>query len=189
MTKARSHLIFRRVKVKAGRVDSNKPRDTPKTHSTFMRSVQEMWECRRWPIRNGIYYADDTVQFLEVSMPWETEFKTISIQPTRRVRLDEFDLQTNLTTVIGADCESSDADLNLRLFGGGGAHGSEGFVSVADSNSGLLLWLLYLDCSNPFEKVSLFNGSVRAVTNLFHVWTLPLYSPEALTVDFPTRDN
>lgn len=45
------------------------------------------------------------------------------------------------------------------------------------------MWLAYFDCSTPFEKVSLENGIVMAVSNLGHSWHFPLTRPERLTVD------
>ena len=149
-----------------------------------MKSTQQMWENRTWPVRNGLYIADGTVALLKVSMPWETSDKRISVIVSGSAKLEQIhELRENRLTHLASLCEESNAGLKLTIFAGEGAHGSEGFVAVSQTTTGHLMWLAYFDCSNPFEKVLLKNGIVTAVSNLGHSWHFPLTQPERLTVD------
>jgi hypothetical protein len=148
-----------------------------------MKTTQQMWEDKLWPIRNGLYFADGTVVLLSILMPWETANKAVSIKISKTVTLEEVEeFGKNETTRIGSNNEQSYPDLNLRVLSGEASHGSEGFVAVTQITTGHLVWLAYFDCSNPFEKVSLVNGIVTAISNLGHAWHLPLAEPATLTV-------
>jgi len=137
-----------------------------------------------WPVRNGLYLADGTVALLKILMPRENHDSTVFARVSSSVELGQVDeFRENKTTHLAPLCEQSYVDLNLRIFGGEGAHGSEGFVAVAEITTGHLVWLAYFDCSNPFEKVSFANGVVVAVSNLGHSWHFPLKQPESLMVD------
>jgi hypothetical protein len=149
-----------------------------------MGKIQQMWEDKRWSCRNGLYFQDDTVAPLSILMPWETATKTVSVQVSNRATIDRVEnIKKNETTRIGSNGEQSYPDLNLRVIGGEASHGSEGFVAVTQMTTDRLVWLAYFNCSNPFETVSLVDGIVIAVSNLGHVWRLPLSQPETLAVD------
>ena len=149
-----------------------------------MKTTQQMWESKMWPVRNGVYIADGTVALLKVLMPWESVDKRISASVSGSAMLDQIgEYRENKLTHLAPLCEQSYADLNLSIFAGEGAHGSEGFVAVSRTTTGRLMWLAYFDCSNPFEKVLLENDVVIVVSNLGHSWRFPLTQPERLTVD------
>jgi len=143
-----------------------------------------MWEEKRWPIRNGIYFADETVVLMDVSIPWKIGDETPSATISNSIKLNELEeFQKNIKTRIGQSCEQSYPKLNLLISCGGGSHGSEGFIAMTQITTSNLVWLAYFDCSNPFEKVSLSDGVVTAVSNLGHKWQLPLEKPETLKIN------
>lgn len=146
-----------------------------------MTEIQKFWESKRWPCRTGIYFSDGKVILLDVLMPWKTANKAVSVEISKIETIEE--VKNGDTASIGWNTEKSYADSNLRVFAGEASHGSDGFIAVAENTTGLLLWLAFFDCSNPFEEISLENGVVTAVSNLGHVWHFPLKQPEKLTVD------
>jgi hypothetical protein len=148
---------------------------------TQVKKTQQIWDLRICPIRNGIYFANDSVALLDIRMPWENtdeEIFIINLGLVSLERAQEF-LEHQMTHLMQL-CEQSYADLNLRIIGGEGSYGSEGFIALTEISTGILVWLVYLDCSNPFEKVSLSNGIVTATSNLGHAWHFPLAEPVAV---------
>jgi hypothetical protein len=151
--------------------------------------IQRMLGNKRWPIRNGLYFPDGTVVLLNVQMPWETATRTVSVTVSKTIAIDDIEeIKEEQMTHFFWNNEQSYADLNLRVSAGEGSWGSEGLVAVTQISTGEFVWLLYLDCSNPFESVSLVNGVVTAVSNLEHIWCLPVAHPEAMTVALSQRD-
>ena len=149
-----------------------------------MKTIQQMWEDKSWPIRNGIYFADDTVAVLKILMPWENSEEAVSVSVAGSATLEQAEeLRENKETHLAQLCEQANVGLDLRVVGGEGSHGSEGFIAVIELSTRHLVWLAYFDCSNPFEKVSLENGIVTAISNLRHAWHLPLTEPATLTVN------
>ena len=92
-----------------------------------MKTTQQIWEDKLWPIRNGVYFVDCTVAMLKILMPWETADKTVSVTVSGLVTLDRIDeLREHKKTHLTRLCEQSYDDLELRVVGGEGAHGSAG---------------------------------------------------------------
>ena len=151
--------------------------------------IQQMLESERWPIRNGLYFPDGRVILLSVLMPWEVANESVSVTITNTVTIDEIE---EIKSDYMTDCiwknEQRYEGMNLCVSPGEGSWGSEGLVAVTQMSTGQLVWLLYLDCSNPFETALLANGVVTAVSNLGHTWRLPLAHPETLTVSVPPRE-
>jgi hypothetical protein len=79
-------------------------------------------------------------------------------------------------------CDQTYNELDLRIQGGEGSCGSEGFIALSEISTQNLLWLAYFDCSNPFEKVSIEQNKVYAISNLRHIWPFPMKSPENFDV-------
>lgn len=143
--------------------------------------TEQMWKARHWPCRNGIYLANDTVRLLDVSMPWDTKDGGLIVKVAEMVplvRLEE--VKNNRTTRIGWNDDQMYSDPTLCVIAGEGSHGSEGFVAVTQKATENLVWLLYLNCSNPFERVTIRNGIVTAFSTLGHVWQIPVMEPEQL---------
>ena len=54
-----------------------------------MKTIQQMWEDKSWPIRNGIYFADDTVAVLKILMPWENSEEAVSVSVAGSATLEQ----------------------------------------------------------------------------------------------------
>jgi hypothetical protein len=87
------------------------------------------------------------------------------------------------------DDEVSDYDIltkseneAYKVFAGEGSYGSEGFVYVIEKTSSDLLWFLFLDNSNPFDKVHIHEGNVVAVSTLGREWTIPILHPDKISI-------
>lgn len=149
-----------------------------------MKTIQQIWDNKLWPIRNGIYFDDGRVALLNISMPWENVGKAVSVSVASLTQLEQIDeFRENCTTHLSPLCQESYPDMNLRVYGGEGGHGSEGFIAVTQISTGHLLWLAYFDCSNPFERVSVTNGIVIGVSNLGDSWNFPLTQPDSFSVN------
>jgi hypothetical protein len=148
--------------------------------------IQQMWKTLEWPIRNGIYFGDDRVIPLDVSINWDARGPTISSKILASVRLSEVKFHEKKTSLIQL-CERSYPDANLCVYGGEGSWGSEGFVAVSKLTTGELVWLAYFEYSNPFDEVELVGDNVLGVSTYDHVWKFPLSSPDSLSVDV-TKD-
>jgi hypothetical protein len=145
--------------------------------------IQHLWETRRWPVRSGIYFADENVVLLDISMPWETKDKKVSVSVLKSARLDDVnEFPAPERTHLIQLCEQPYPELKLSVIGGEAAHGSEGFIAVTDLETGKLVWLAYFNSSNPFESVSVSQGLVTGVSNLGHKWNFPINQPETVKV-------
>lgn len=148
----------------------------------YMKTLSQLWEQRICPTRSGIYFANDNVRLLEVTMPWENKNNVVSVELANYLRLDQLDeIRKRALTRLAPLCNQSYPDLGLQVFGGEGSHGSEGFIALVQTRTGHLTWLAYFDCSNPFEKVSLESKAIIAFSNLQHRWVFPIDRPEEVT--------
>lgn len=144
---------------------------------------ERMWAEKKWPIRNGIYFADDRVVLLDVLMPWETESKKMSVKVDSSLTVQEIkECVENTKTNLASLCEATDSQLKFHIYAGEGAHGSEGFVAVTHRASGNLVWLLYCDCSNPFVELKVESNKILAKSSLDQLWSFPLETPESVVV-------
>ncbi len=143
--------------------------------------IQKAWTEGKSPIINGIVYGDDTAVLLDIAAG--AVGSSYSIHVASKTTLADLERGQKLEwTYIAQLCEAKVFEEGLTIVGGEGGMGADGFIAVIRTASNQLVWLAFLDCSNPFEKVSLSDGIINAVTNLGHTWSFPLARPEAVTV-------
>ena len=85
-------------------------------------------------------------------------------------------------TAVTDLCESISADRDLRVVGGEGGQGGDGFLAAARISDNHLLWIILSEESNPFVEVALRGDEVVAVTTLDDRWTVPLREPEVISI-------
>ena len=146
--------------------------------------IEYFQEAQAWPARSGIYLASGTIILLTVSMPWETKAKNVSVQIGNSLQWDrvvdapEFKARTHLMQL----CERDYPELDIRVVGGEGSHGSEGFLALTHLTSRKLRWLAFFRNSNPFTAVSFDKDTIIAESNLEDRWSVPVVHPETLSV-------
>ena len=70
----------------------------------------------------------------------------------------------------------------IVLHAGGGSDGEYGYAAVSHAATNELIWLAFVERSNPFEAIALDGEIVRATTNLDLDWCFPLDEPEKVRV-------
>jgi hypothetical protein len=87
------------------------------------------------------------------------------------------------------DDEVSDYDIlakseneKYKVFSGEGSYGSEGFVYVINKISNELLWFLFLDNSNPFDKVHIYEDNIVAVSTSGKEWRISILHPNEISI-------
>ncbi|HEX5718822.1 MAG TPA: hypothetical protein VF179_21855 [Thermoanaerobaculia bacterium] len=86
-------------------------------------------------------------------------------------------------TTLGSLTEVLDSTGNIRVCGGEGGMGADGFVAVAEASQNRLQWIAFFENSNPFVEVGLEGNQITAKTSLPYVWRFPLDSPADVWVE------
>ena len=148
-----------------------------------MTLTQQQWINKEWPIRNGLYFDDESLILLDLGMPWDTGLKAVSITISGTERISGLkEIQDGFFSRLAITCEDHYPALDRKVCGGEGSRGSDGFVALSKISSDKLIWLAFFECSNPFIKVSSSGGFVTAVSNLQLIWSFPIQKPETVTV-------
>lgn len=150
-----------------------------------MKTIQELWDLKMCPPVSGIYFENNTVAKMAISMPWDHKTDDILIVMNDIKSLSDAMSSNDEVGLshLGVLCSEFYHEKDLMIFGGCGSYGSEGFIAVVESKKNRIIWLAYFDCSNEFEKVYLENDIVVGITNLQHTWKLPLIEPQKIHVN------
>jgi len=149
------------------------------------KTIQQIWKDRRWPIRDGIYFADETVALIDIGNPQDITKEAFSATVHSYVKLNTLkEFQEDYKTHLCETFKQEYPDADVTVLCGEGSHGSEGFIATCRISTNNLIWLAYLSESNPFEKASLSNGFVTAVSNHGHKWQFPMEEPETFKINF-----
>jgi hypothetical protein len=140
------------------------------------------WMDEKCPIVNGILYPDDTVIRLAIDVGIDQAASVPQVKPMGKTTLGDLVGETPLQwTYLNKLCEWESKDKGVRLLGGEGGFGEDGFVALLRPN-GDLVWLFFCDCSNPFTDVALTDNVVLAKSTTGLLWQFPVVQPEALAV-------
>ncbi len=151
--------------------------------------IQNKWKSRMCPIVNGIMFGNGKIVELEAD-----KFEGITLHPQiQRITsietfvLEHGDYWTSLDELCGFDLLSR----NLRITGGEGGFGGDGFVALSHSSDDQLIWIAFFEDSNPFIQVSTNNDEsvVIGITTLETVWQFPIDQPEKPKVYKAERDK
>ena len=158
-------------------VDSNRPSIDP--------DLAAQWAAERCPVIDGIVFGDGRVkQVLATWVKQENGRLGMVIEPGGWTTLDDLHGRRPLdwTGIIDL-CTAEDPARGIRILGGEGGQGSEGFLAALHSDSGEIAWIAFFTTSNPFEVVQIHGDFVLAKTNLGAWWRFPLEAPERVILE------
>lgn len=146
--------------------------------------IQQRWKASLSPIFNGIVLGNGTfigIDFRQ-SLQDSGELEGVVVTTTD-VCLFEAEYQDYWTEVTPL-CELQVADSKLRILGGEGGFGGDGFVALTTVDQNELVWLAFFDHSNPFVELSLDESRlvIIAKSNLGMKWVFPLHEPQRVTI-------
>jgi hypothetical protein len=146
--------------------------------------LADQWAAERCPVIDGIVFGDGRVK--QVLATWKKQEDGrlgIVIEPGGWTTLEDLREKGPLdwTGVIDL-CTAEDPARGIRILGGEGGQGSEGFVTALRRDSGEVVWIAFFTTSNPFEVVQIHGDFVLAKTNLGTWWRFPLDAPERVTL-------
>jgi hypothetical protein len=142
-----------------------------------MQSIQDLFRAERWPIVSGVYFDSGEVGLLEcVHEFW--------VRSVGRSRLESvMEQNPDWMTSLNVTFTAQDVRAGLQVECGEGSEGAEGFVALS-RRDGHLVWLAYLENSNPFMTAAIEGGRINATSNLGHRWSFPIDRPEQVEIDW-----
>ena len=151
--------------------------------------AQKVWQNRIFPFPSGILKYDGT--FIELCITRDTTEETRTIVsvsnrfPIANIIEDvEFeDFLDSDYNVLDEQCESSSLSTGVKVVGGGGSLGADGFVTVLDLYNDDMKWIAFFEDSNPFVEVGIKKDKALAVSNLDYLWTFEIHRPEIITIE------
>ncbi|MFF4339098.1 hypothetical protein ACFY00_04040 [Kitasatospora sp. NPDC001540] len=146
-----------------------------------MSLLDELWAEGWMPFREGLYRADGRARDADVEGP---DLGVLRLGEPIDLA-DMLDEDPNGLSAALACAEAGLPDGRGRLVGGGGSHGSEGFVACLDTE-GAVVWLLHLGESNEFVRIAVDWPTATCTNNLDRSITLDLTSPD-YSPDRPVR--
>jgi hypothetical protein len=142
------------------------------------------WNAERCPIIDGIVFGDGRVR--RIATPWrqgKSGRLEIVIEPVGWTSLAELAKTGELQwTGIISLSEAIDLARNIRILGGEGGLGGDGFVANVRNDDGMVVWIAFFTSSNPFEVVQIHGDHVLAKTNLGTWWHFPVDAPDRVTL-------
>lgn len=143
--------------------------------------IQSGWRKGKCPIISGIFFPDDRMIRLDVIE--DVSGGPPAVHARTLETLEQATLGQGIQwSGIGVVSETYDADLNAWAVAGEGGFGGDGFAALLNGANRDLVWMAFLDCSNPFEKVRIEGQAVCAVSNLGMEWRFPFANPEKVRV-------
>jgi hypothetical protein len=143
------------------------------------------WASEKCPVLDGVIFGDGRVRLLRAE--WQNgpnDRLILVVEPQGWTTLTELDSSNGLEwTEVCPMCSAVDVANNIRVLGGEGGLGSEGFVAVLRSDNGEIKWIAFCASSNPFEAVRVGDDHILAKSTLGTWWRFPLASPDLVTLD------
>ena len=150
--------------------------------------VQHKWLAQLCPIVNGVIYGTGEITLFSLIGGFQLSGTSIELRRGIRTCVTSF-LEQNPDdwTSVTSLCEATSDELNARVLAGEAGLGADGFVAVTRKNDEYLEWIMFFENSNPFIEVTINGPDIVAVTNLGDRWTIPLRSPENMSVETQRR--
>jgi hypothetical protein len=147
------------------------------------RLIQDFWQDEQCPIINGVIYGTGEILMLDFDRVTEGEDIAVSVRAAGKTNVASFLAEhENYLTSITELCELQVLEEDLRISGGDGGFGGDGFVAVSRLSDNYLKWIAFFDNSNPFEEVSFTGSQVLAISSHRDKWLFPLAQPEQVSV-------
>lgn len=140
-----------------------------------MSDIHEMIRAEQCPCINALIFANGDLLRLEYA---QNDIKILSASTVQR-----FFEENGAETVCNFDVMSTCQSEQYSAFAGQGSMGGDGFVYIKQRESDRLLWLLFLDNSNPFERVVIEGEHVIAHSSLNKKWTIALSDPTQISIE------
>ncbi|MFE2345807.1 hypothetical protein [Kitasatospora cineracea] len=145
-----------------------------------MNRLDELWATGRMPLRDGLFRADGRSR--------EAAVEGAGLEHFRLGGPIDLDGAGEAGTGDGPDGpdEPVPADIHVeaelpggagRVVGGGGSHGSEGFLARLGAD-GSVVWLMHLGRSNEFVRIAVDWPLATFTNNCGRSLTLDLASPD-----------
>ena len=135
--------------------------------------LNECWSNEMVPILNGFIFPDGTR--LKVSI--EDSGMVVSEKTIWTAE----EVGDNLT-YFAELCRVDALGLGVTVLAGEGGMGSEGVICVLDRSTCHVKWLLFMDSSNPFDKVEIDGMTVVAYSTLEKVWQISIEDPSQVVI-------
>ncbi len=142
------------------------------------------WKDEQCPLVNGVTLGNGEVYALELSRVREGESYALHLRPGKRTNLASLQEAGSLWWTDVTELDEVEAPgTGLRVCGGEGGQGADGFIAVSRVEDGGLQWVAFFDNANPFVELRLTETQVHAVTTLDDRWTFDLVQPGEVTVE------
>ncbi len=144
-----------------------------------MNRLDELWAAGRMPLRDGLFRADGRSREADVEGAALERFRLGGpIEPDGAAEAgagtgDEPDGSVPADIHVGAELPGGAG----RLVGGGGSHGSEGFLARLAAD-GSVVWLMHLGRSNEFVRIAVDWPLATCTNNCGRSLVLDLASPD-----------
>lgn len=149
-----------------------------------MMKLIDFKDHQQCPYINGISYADEQIQLMELVV---NKTKPVTFDIIVGIKTSVAELEASGKMLWG-DCiiedEFSSEEEKITVLCGEGNLGSDGFVALMN-DQGKLKWIAFFDCSNPFIQLKFIDKVVFAETSLGHIWKFPINTPHLLTIENP----
>jgi hypothetical protein len=144
--------------------------------------IQRRWEEEQGFIVDGVTHDDGGVELFEYEFSPTTN-GPIGVRITKRERLERLvSERPNMWTYLTELAQASSPDKRLTALCGEGGMGSDGFVALCRSSDHHLLWLLFSQCSNPFQKITIDRGQIAAVSTHGMLWRIDVNEPSRISI-------
>lgn len=158
------------------------------TSSEFVQSLWGKWECPALSaviLGNGDVYpltcSDDIPDSSTINYPFIVE-KRVSITDPGFFQLVSFAPGLNETAKPRLRIPGPGPD-TLCLGGDCCTSGECGWVATVRASDNHLLWLIFLEHSNPIERLEIKDETIVASTNLNAQFAIPLFAPTMIALE------
>ncbi len=132
-----------------------------------MAEIVRLWREEQLPVKDGVYFADGRSYAVEVvngGLSVVEQFDLVEVLAEDPGWVSSIDINRKVAAPGGFACA------------GEGSHGSEGFFARLDAEE-QLVWVCYLSGCNPFDKLVVEGGRLKATSTLGLTVTVDLNAP------------
>ena len=137
------------------------------------RLIQRLWLADSLPVQDGLYRADGAAYDVQVDASAEGGLKILAPFSLEKFLARHPDMVTSIDVTLEKPLPPGVGYLCC----GEGSYGSEGFFGRLDQHRNLV-WVVYLEASNPFVGVSMSNTSATFMSSAGASITVDLRAPE-----------
>ena len=112
--------------------------------------VARIIDEQEYPLINSIIYADGDMLILE---SYKSNGK-YALRILCRSNIDSYFAYNSTSCISSIAAQALAENDDYSVFAGGGSMGGDGIIFVIDKKSQRPLWFLFLDNSNPFDRIT-----------------------------------